>query len=108
MKRRIIAMALSIALGVSVFRGSAQAAVAQVASDCSHQVLVRDEKTRVEVGYDQDVSGLFHNIIYKVTYNCANCSSYKVDVLEYEWEYHVYDRYENGYWYCSICGRRDD
>lgn len=110
MKRKIITIALAMVLGVSVFGGSAQAAVAQEASvsGCSHPSLSIVENSRVFVGYEQ-ASGIFHNRVYRITYECdtPNCT-HKVYDYEYEWEDHVFNDYRDGHCYCSLCGEEDE
>lgn len=77
-------------------------------SGCSHPSLSLVANSRVFVGYEQ-ASSIFHNRVYRITYECdtPKCT-HKVYDYEYEWEYCVFDKYENGHWYCSLCGMEDE
>lgn len=108
MKKKIVAMALSVVLGLSLFGGVAQAKVAQTASTqaCAHTTLVRGN--RIFIGYEE-ASGLFHNRVYEIPYNCKACQKYITSDYEYEDEDHTfYVRNERGYWVCHYCGFVDD
>lgn len=109
MKKKIVAMALSAVLGLSMFGGVAQARAEQTASTqaCSHTTLILDSRTFVR--YDP-ASGNFHNIVYRVVYKCKEPScNHTVSYYEYEYEDHTfYVRNEYGYWVCHYCGFVDD
>lgn len=107
MKRKLLTMALCVALGVSAFGANAKAAAAQTASatGCAHTSLhlIEDEKFS---HYEQAATS-FHNLVYVTKYECDFCS-HKVNVYRYEYEDHVFNEYRNGRCFCSLCGEEDE
>lgn len=107
MKKKIVTMALSVVLGLSLFGGVAQAKAALPASthECPHTS--KKFVTRTPQGYDP-VSGAFHNKVYRNSYICNDCKE-TVYTYDYEWEDHTFlqsDAY--GHWFCHYCGFVDD
>lgn len=96
-----------MALGVSVFGGSAQAAVTQEASvqSCVHSTLKFDYK---EFDHYEQASSEFHLKYYKAHYTCDDCGA-TIFAYPYEIEYHIFSGIsENGKWCCGLCGEEDD
>lgn len=101
MKRKIMALALTVVLGMSVFGGSVQAAVK---TGCTHKDLEAVEIVTV-YGYEK-ASGLFHLVMCDVKYKCKSCGLTAV-LYDEIIEDHDFTDYRDGWWYCKDCGEED-
>lgn len=107
MKRKILTMALCIAVGVSAFGGNAKAAVLQTtaASGCAHTSLELSEEE--QLSHYERATSIFHNAVYVTRYECTSCHDV-FSFYRYEYEDHSFDTYRNGRCFCSVCGEEDE
>lgn len=99
MKKKIVTMALSVVLGLSLFGGVAQA------KTCDHSEAGAND---IVVGVDP-ASGLFHVIVHQNVIQCPDCFMIlEVGSTWNEIEDHVFNDIRDGRCYCSVCGMEDE